>query len=114
MTNYVETTLIQPVCCYIMSAKRINLIKTMTYFSLTPQKALSGTEDLVQVTSLEMCVDTQESTLGNFGERQSLVKQHALPFQSTTCVGPYCICIILQIDIYMFLHAVFEFIGDCI
>lgn len=73
---------------------------------------MSGTEDLVRVTSLEMCVDTQESTLGNFGERQSLVKQHTLPFQSTTCVLPYCICIVLQIDIYIFLLAVFEFIGD--
>uniref|UniRef100_A0A673WEI1 Leucine rich repeat containing 56 n=1 Tax=Salmo trutta TaxID=8032 RepID=A0A673WEI1_SALTR len=31
------------------------------------KKALSGTEDLIRVTSLEMCVDTQESTLGNFG-----------------------------------------------
>ncbi|XP_021428632.2 leucine-rich repeat-containing protein 56 isoform X2 [Oncorhynchus mykiss] len=37
------------------------------YLSPEKLKALSGTEDLVQVTSLEMCVDTQESTLGNFG-----------------------------------------------
>uniref|UniRef100_A0AAZ3SBQ9 Leucine-rich repeat-containing protein 56 n=1 Tax=Oncorhynchus tshawytscha TaxID=74940 RepID=A0AAZ3SBQ9_ONCTS len=37
------------------------------YLSPEKLKALSGTEDLVQVTSLVMCVDTQESTLGNFG-----------------------------------------------
>uniref|UniRef100_A0AAQ5XF27 Leucine rich repeat containing 56 n=1 Tax=Amphiprion ocellaris TaxID=80972 RepID=A0AAQ5XF27_AMPOC len=30
-------------------------------------KSLCGTQDLSHVTSLEVCVDTQESTLGNFG-----------------------------------------------
>ncbi|CAK6960034.1 leucine-rich repeat-containing protein 56 [Scomber scombrus] len=36
---------------------------------LSPQKlkSLCGTSDLSQVTSLEICVDTQENTLGNFG-----------------------------------------------
>ncbi|KAL7402916.1 hypothetical protein ABVT39_021667 [Epinephelus coioides] len=36
---------------------------------LTPEKLelLCGTRDLSQVTSLEICVDTQENTLGNFG-----------------------------------------------
>lgn len=32
------------------------------------QELLSGTKDLSRVTSLEICVDTQENTLGNFGK----------------------------------------------
>ncbi|XP_066523627.1 leucine-rich repeat-containing protein 56 [Hoplias malabaricus] len=36
---------------------------------LSPEKlrSLSGSDDLDQVTTLEMCVDTQQNTLGNFG-----------------------------------------------
>ncbi|KAJ8252666.1 hypothetical protein COCON_G00219780 [Conger conger] len=36
---------------------------------LSPEKlrALTGVEDLGQVTTLDMCVDTRENTLGNFG-----------------------------------------------
>ncbi len=32
------------------------------------QESLCGTGDLSHVTSLEVCVDTQENTLGNFGK----------------------------------------------
>lgn len=32
------------------------------------QESLCGTRDLSHVTSLEICVDTQEHTLGNFGK----------------------------------------------
>lgn len=40
------------------------------------QKLLCGTQDLSNVTSLEICVDTQENTLGNFGKiyNMSLIK----------------------------------------
>ncbi|XP_062317953.1 leucine-rich repeat-containing protein 56 isoform X1 [Osmerus eperlanus] len=37
------------------------------YLSPTKLKSLSGTEDISQVSSLEICVDTRENTLGNFG-----------------------------------------------
>ncbi|KAL0968400.1 hypothetical protein UPYG_G00266360 [Umbra pygmaea] len=37
------------------------------YLSPEVLKALSGTEDLSSVTSLEMCVDTRENSLGSFG-----------------------------------------------
>ncbi|KAM3869987.1 leucine-rich repeat-containing protein 56 [Diretmus argenteus] len=37
------------------------------YLSPAKLKSLCGTQDLSQVTSLEICVDTQENTLGNFG-----------------------------------------------
>ncbi|XP_008279972.1 leucine-rich repeat-containing protein 56 [Stegastes partitus] len=37
------------------------------YLSPDGLKSLCGTQDLSHVTSLEVCVDTQENTLGNFG-----------------------------------------------
>ncbi|KAJ8003043.1 hypothetical protein DPEC_G00165260 [Dallia pectoralis] len=37
------------------------------YLSPEKLKAFSGVEDLNRLTSLEMCVDTRENTLGNFG-----------------------------------------------
>ncbi|KAB5565531.1 hypothetical protein PHYPO_G00242670 [Pangasianodon hypophthalmus] len=37
------------------------------YLSPAKLRALSGSDDLQQVTSLEMCVDTQQTILGNFG-----------------------------------------------
>ncbi|KAL4005978.1 hypothetical protein ACER0C_005691 [Sarotherodon galilaeus] len=43
--------------------------ETPVEFYLSPEKLklLCGTQDLSNVTSLEICVDTQENTLGNFG-----------------------------------------------
>ncbi|XP_029009641.1 leucine-rich repeat-containing protein 56 isoform X2 [Betta splendens] len=43
--------------------------ETALELNLSPEKLkeLCGTEDLSQITSLELCVDTQENTLGNFG-----------------------------------------------
>ncbi|XP_074488357.1 leucine-rich repeat-containing protein 56 isoform X1 [Sebastes fasciatus] len=43
--------------------------ETAVELYLSPEKleSLCGTRDLCQVTSLEICVDTQENTLGNFG-----------------------------------------------
>lgn len=35
------------------------------------QESLCGTRNLSHVTSLEICVDTQENTLGNFGKTYS-------------------------------------------
>lgn len=35
---------------------------------LALQRNLSGSDDLQQVTSLEMCVDTRQTVLGNFGK----------------------------------------------
>ncbi len=32
------------------------------------QKIISGSDDLHEVTSLEMCVDTRQQTLDNFGQ----------------------------------------------
>uniref|UniRef100_UPI003AB06C63 leucine-rich repeat-containing protein 56 n=1 Tax=Centroberyx gerrardi TaxID=166262 RepID=UPI003AB06C63 len=37
------------------------------YLSPTKLESLCGAQDLSQVTSLEICVDTRENTLGNFG-----------------------------------------------
>lgn len=39
-----------------------------TYCFCSLQELLCGTRDLSHVTSLEICVDTQENTLGNFGK----------------------------------------------
>lgn len=38
------------------------------------QESLCGTRDLSHVTSLEVCVDTQENSLGNFGKIYSIVQ----------------------------------------
>ncbi|KAM8940215.1 leucine-rich repeat-containing protein 56 [Pelodytes ibericus] len=38
------------------------------YLSTTKLRALTGVEDLREVKTLQMCVDTREHTLGNFGE----------------------------------------------
>lgn len=36
------------------------------------QKAMTNTEDLSKVATLELCVDTQHNTLGNFGKGEIL------------------------------------------
>lgn len=53
--------------------------KCIVYFHSTKEQ-LCGTEDLSHVTSLQICVDTQENTLGNFGKvfRTSRHKRHKL------------------------------------
>lgn len=38
---------------------------------LSTQEQICGTKDLSHVTSLELCVDTREYTLGNFGKLRS-------------------------------------------
>lgn len=38
------------------------------FLLLSTQGQICGTKDLSQVTSLELCVDTGEYTLGNFGK----------------------------------------------
>lgn len=38
---------------------------------MSSQKLLCGTQDLCHITSLELCVDTEENTLGNFGKINS-------------------------------------------
>ncbi|KAI1904001.1 hypothetical protein AGOR_G00001190 [Albula goreensis] len=42
-------------------------IQVELYLSVEKLRDLTGVEDLQQVTTLEMCVDTRENTLGNFG-----------------------------------------------
>ncbi|NWI99315.1 LRC56 protein, partial [Crypturellus undulatus] len=42
-------------------------LRVHVYLCLSLQKALAGVEDLQQVKSLEMRVDTRENSLGNFG-----------------------------------------------
>ncbi|KAM9503543.1 leucine-rich repeat-containing protein 56-like isoform 1-T1 [Salvelinus alpinus] len=57
------------------------------YFATEKLKALSGTEDLCWVTSLEMCVDTRESTLGNFGAYLPKLVQLKINNSMITSVG---------------------------
>lgn len=49
---------------------------TVSFRSL--QESLCGTGDLSHVTSLEICVNTQENTLGNFGKQYNMEFMHKI------------------------------------
>lgn len=51
-----------------------NTVQSAETQFLLLQKLLSGTQDLSYITSLELCVDTLEYTLGNFGKMYSTPK----------------------------------------
>lgn len=43
-------------------------MKKLRFRLIVFQKMISGSDDLQEVTSLEMCVDTRQQTLDNFGQ----------------------------------------------
>lgn len=62
---------------------------------LSTQEQICGTKDLSHVTSLELCVDTREYTLGNFGKlcstsrhiRQSMMVRCTILKQTKDVMG---------------------------
>lgn len=66
------------------------------------QELLCGTGDLSHVTSLEICVDTQENTLGNFGKIYSTSKHVGKTCKSwptlfqTTLVRSKFVCVLIR------------------
>lgn len=70
---------------------------TVSFCSL--QESLCGTGDLSHVTSLEICVNTQENTLGNFGKQYNMEFMHKITAQFGFFTSRYIT------DIYLLLIA---------